>query len=94
MVYRNTLEIIGNILEVTGEYGLEGANASRLLTRANLSYKTYLGFVSKLLDTGLLKEVFLVDGTKAFILTEKGRNYLNKYGEFESVLSSIGLIEN
>jgi predicted transcriptional regulator len=92
MAYRNTLQIIGNILEVTGEYGLEGANTSRLLTRANLSYKTYLGFVNKLLDTGLLQEVMLVDGTKAFILTEKGRNYLNKYGEFESVLSSFGLI--
>jgi predicted transcriptional regulator len=92
MAYRNTLQIIGNILEVTGEYGLEGANVSRLLTKANLSYKTYLGFVSKLLDNGLLEEVMLTDGTKAFILTEKGRNYLNKYGEFESVLSSFGLI--
>ncbi len=92
MAYRNTLQIIADILGVTNESGLEGANASRLLTRANLSYKTYLGFVGKLSHTGLLQTVVLADGNKAFILTEKGRSYLNKYGEFESVLSSFGLV--
>ncbi len=91
MAYRNTLQIIGDILEVAHEHGIEGANASRLLTKANLSYKTYQGFVTKLLQTGLLNMVQLDSDSRAFVLTEKGRQYLSKYEEFESLASSLGL---
>lgn len=92
MAYRNTLQIIGDILEVAHEYGRDGANASRLLTKANLSYKTYLGFVNKLLDTGLLNIAQLDSESRAYVLTEKGRLYLSKYEEFESLASSFGLV--
>lgn len=92
MAYRNTLQIIGDILEVAHEHGMEGANASRLLTKANLSYKTYLGFVTKLLDTGLLNAVQIDSDSRAYVLTEKGRLYLSKYEEFESLASSYGLV--
>jgi len=91
MVYRNTLQIISDILEVAHEHGVEGANASRLLTKANLSYKTYQGFVSRLLQSGLLNMVQLDSNNKAFVLTEMGRIYLSKYEEFESMASSLGL---
>ncbi len=94
MAYRNTLQIIGDILEVANEEGMEGANASRLLTRANLSYKTYQGFVSKLLDNGLLNLVQLDSESKAYVLTQRGRQYLNKYEEFESMASSFGLFSS
>ncbi len=94
MVYRNTLQIIGDILEVAHEQGIEGANASRLLTKANLSYKTYQGFVTKLLHTGLLNIVQLDMDSRAYVLTEKGRQYLNKYEEFESLVSSLGLVSS
>jgi predicted transcriptional regulator len=92
MAYRNTLQIIGDILEVAHEHGREGANASRFLTKANLSYKTYLGFVTKLLDTGLLNAVQLDSNNMGYALTEKGRVYLSKYEEFESLASSYGLV--
>lgn len=91
MAYRNTLQIIGDILEVVHEYGLEGANASRLLTKANLSYKTYQGFVGRLLQSGLIKIVEIDSENKVYVLTEKGMSYLSKYEEFESILSSLGL---
>jgi predicted transcriptional regulator len=94
MAYRNTLQIIGDILEVAHEHGVEGANASRLLTKANLSYKTYQGFVTKLLQTGLLNIVQLDMDSSAYILTEKGRQYLCKYEEFESFASSLGLVSS
>jgi len=94
MAYRNTLQIIGDILEVASEEGIEGANASRLLTRANLSYKTYQGFVGKLLDTGLLNLVQIDSDSRAYALTEKGRQYLYKYEEFESLASSLGLFSS
>ncbi len=91
MAYRNTLQIIGDILEVAHEHGIGGANASRLLTKANLSYKTYQGFVGKLLQSGLLNMVQLDSENKAYVLTEKGMIYLSKYEEFESMASSLGL---
>ncbi len=91
MAYRNTMQIIGDILEVAHEHGMEGANASRLLTKANLSYKTYQGFVNKLLQSGLLDLTCIDSESKAYILTEKGRIYLSKYEEFESLASSLGL---
>ncbi len=92
MAYRNTLQIIGDILEVAHEQGQEGANASRMLTKANLSYKTYQGFITKLLQTGLLDMIVLNDYSRAYVLTEKGRHYLNRYEEFASVASSFGLV--
>ncbi len=92
MAYRNTLQIIGDILEVAHEYGREGANASRFLTKANLSYKTYQGFVNKLLNTGLLNAVQIDSESRAYVLTEKGMLYLSKYAEFESLASSFGLV--
>ncbi|MDE1872150.1 MAG: hypothetical protein KGH99_01580 [Thaumarchaeota archaeon] len=91
MAYRNTLQIIGDILEVVHEHGMEGANASRLLTKANLSYKTYQGFIGRLLHSGLIKVVQIDSENKAYVLTEKGMSYLSKYEEFESVLSTLGL---
>ncbi|MDE2589328.1 MAG: transcriptional regulator [Patescibacteria group bacterium] len=91
MAYRNTLQIIGDILEVAHENGIEGANASKLLTKANLSYKTYQGFVGKLLQSGLLNMIQIDSETKTYVLTEKGRTYLLKYEEFESMASSLGL---
>jgi predicted transcriptional regulator len=94
MAYRNTLQIIGDILEVAHEHGMEGANASRLLTKANLSYKTYQGFVNKLLFTGLLDMVRMDSESRAYTLTEKGRQYLSKYEEFESMASSLGLFSS
>jgi predicted transcriptional regulator len=81
MVYRNTLQIIGDILEVAHEHGMEGA-------------KTYQGFVTKLLHTGLLNIVQLDMDSRAYVLTEKGRQYLNKYEEFESLVSSLGLVSS
>ncbi|HEV2193759.1 MAG TPA: winged helix-turn-helix domain-containing protein [Nitrosopumilaceae archaeon] len=94
MAYRNTLQIIGDILETAHEHGVEGANASRLLTKANLSYKTYQGFMNKLLQTGLLDLVQLDRESKAYVLTEKGRVYLSKYEEFELMASSLGLFSS
>lgn len=94
MAYRNTLQIIGDILEVAHERGMSGANASNLLTQANLSYKTYQGFVKKLLEGGLLNTVRLDPDSRAYVLTEKGRIYLSKYEEFESLASSLGLFSS
>lgn len=94
MAYRNTLQIIGDILEVAYEHGMEGANASRLLTKANLSYRTYQGFVNRLLQSGLLNLVQIDRENKAYALTEKGRLYLSKYEEFESMASSLGLFNS
>ncbi len=93
MAYRNTLQIIGDILEVAHERGMTGANASNLLTQANLSYKTYQGFVKKLLEGGLLNTVHL-DSDRAYVLTERGRLYLSKYEEFQSLASSFGLFSS
>ena len=80
-------------MEVAQEQGIEGANASRMLTKANLSYKTYQGFITKLLQTGLLDMVVLNGDSRAYVLTEKGRHYLNRYEEFELVASSFGLVD-
>jgi predicted transcriptional regulator len=88
--YRNGIQIVGDILRVTNDFGLQGVNITLLLRKANLSYNRLSKLASQLMSAGLLEER-TEEGKRLYLITEKGKEYLRTYDQFESLASSFGL---
>jgi predicted transcriptional regulator len=89
-VYRNTYQITEDILDNLAKTGQTGTPVTSLLRQSNLSYSRLTIFVNKLTQSGLINKVE-VKGKNIFIITEKGRLYLDEYKKFSSIAESFGL---
>ena len=90
LAYRNSTQIVGDILTFTEQTGQQGIKTYSLLTKANLSHSRLSKFMENLTGAGLIatKEI---DKKNAFIITQKGRQYLESYQKFASIAESFGL---
>lgn len=89
-VYRNSVKIVGDVLQIADESGLSGVNLTSLLRRANLSYGRLATVASRLLQAGLIDEQ-LQEGQRIYVITSRGREYLHKYQQFSEIADSFGL---
>ena len=89
-VYRTIIQIITDLLVATDDYGLKGIKTTSLLTKANLSHSRLEKFVKNLTGAGLVNKIEY-DGRNAFVITPKGRQYLEQYRKFADVAESFGL---
>jgi predicted transcriptional regulator len=71
----------------TGESGVQ---VTTLVRQSNLSYSRLISFVNKLTSSGLINKV-QVEGKNVFIVTDKGRVYLDEYKKFSTITESFGL---
>jgi predicted transcriptional regulator len=78
-VYRNSYQITEDILDNVMRKGESGVQVTTLVT-----------FVNKLTSSGLINKVE-VEGKNVFIVTEKGRVYLDEYKKFSTITESFGL---
>ena len=90
MKYRNNQQIVESILSATKEVGMEGIPVTRLMQTSNLSYTRLGKFISKLTGSGLINKIEY-DGRNTFVITSKGRQYLDSYVNFSSIAESFGL---
>lgn len=89
-VYRNSVKILGDVLRITDESGVSGVNLTSLLRKANLSYGRLANVAMKLMDAGLIDEQ-VQEGQRIYVITSRGREYLNRYLQFAEVADSFGL---
>jgi len=89
-VYRNSVKIVGDVLRIADESGVSGVNLTSLLRKANLSYGRLSNVAMKLMDAGLIDEQ-VQEGQRIYIITSRGRDYLNRYLQFAQVADSFGL---
>lgn len=89
-VYRNSVKIVGDVLRIADESGLAGVNLTSLLRKANLSYGRLASVAVKLMDAGLIDEQ-VQEGQRIYIITSRGREYLDRYLQFAEVADSFGL---
>ncbi len=87
-MYRNSYQITGNILENLTR--TNGTQVTILLRQSNLSYSRLTTFVNKLTQSGLINKIE-VKGKYTFVITEKGRVYLDEYKKFSTIAESFGL---
>jgi len=88
--YRTSMQIIGDLLTVTKESGEEGIKTTRLLAQANLSHTRLSKFLDNLTGSGLINKIEY-DGKNTFVITPKGRQYLEDYQKFSNVAGAFGL---
>ena len=81
---------MADLLVATDESGLQGIKTTSLLTKANLSHSRLEKIVKNLTGAGLVNKIEY-DGKNAFVITPKGRQYLEQYKKFSDVAESFGL---
>ena len=84
------MQIVADVLTVTEQTGQEGIKTTSLLTKANLSHSRLEKFVKNLTGAGLINRIEF-DGKHTFVITEKGRQYLESYQKFSDLAGSFGL---
>ena len=88
--YRTSMQIVGDLLTATQQSGQEGIKPTNLLTKANLSHSRLSKFLSNLTGAGLINKIEF-DGKHTFVISQKGRQYLETYEKFANVAGSFGL---
>ncbi len=89
-MYRNSYQITEDILDNVMRTGESGVQVTTLVRQSNLSYSRLISFVNKLTSSGLINKVE-VEGKNVFIVTDKGRVYLDEYKKFSTITESFGL---
>ena len=90
VAYRTSMQIVADVLTVTQLSGQEGIKTTSLLTKANLSHSRLSKFLNNLTGAGLINKIEY-DGKNTFVITSKGRQYLDSYANFSSIAESFGL---
>ena len=89
-IYRNHQQIVADLLVATDQCGQQGIRTTSLLSKANLPHSRLEIFVKNLTGSGLINKIEY-DGKNTFVLTEKGRLYLEEYRRFSALANSFGL---
>jgi len=84
------MQIIGDPLTATEYSGQEGIKTTALISKANLPHSRLSKFLSNLTGSGLINKIEF-DGKHTFVITPKGRQYLESYEKFANVAQSFGL---
>jgi predicted transcriptional regulator len=84
------MQIVADLLTVTEQSGQEGIKTTSLLTKANLSHSRLSKFLQNLTGAGLINKIEY-EGKNTFVITPKGRQYLESYVNFSSIAESFGL---
>ena len=88
--YRNSTQIVCDLLVATKECGREGIKTTALLSRSNLSHGRMRTFLSTLTGSGLINQIKF-DGKNTFVITPKGKLFLEEYNRFHELANSFGL---
>jgi len=90
VTYRNSTQIVADLLTATEQSGQEGIKITPLLEKANLSHSRLTKFIENLTGSGLINKIEY-NGKNTFIITPKGRHYLESYEKFSDFSESFGL---
>ena len=84
--YRSQQQIVVEVLEVS----TSNIAVTDLCRKANLPYGRLVSFTKNLMSSGLLNKIEY-DGKNTFVITEKGRLFLEEYTKFHEFAGSFGL---
>ena len=84
------MQIVGDLLSATAQSGQQGIKTTALISKANLPHSRLTKFLSNLTGAGLINKIEF-DGKNTFVITTKGRQYLESYVKFSGIAQSFGL---
>ncbi|MDH3780828.1 MAG: winged helix-turn-helix domain-containing protein [Nitrosopumilus sp.] len=88
--YRTSMQIVGDLLTAAEESGQEGIKTTALISKANVPHSRLSKLVSNLIGSGLINKIEF-NGKYTFVITQKGRQYLESYAKFANIAQSFGL---
>ena len=88
--YRNTIQILTDVLEKTEYAGANGINISQICLKANVSHPRVKALITNLTGCGLVNKI-TTDGKNTIVITEKGRVFLESYKQFDDLAKTFGL---
>ena len=88
--YRTSMQIVGDLLTAAEESGQEGIKTTALISKANVPHSRLSKLVSNLIGSGLINKIEF-NGKHTFVITQKGRQYLESYAKFANIAQSFGL---
>ena len=86
MNYRRQWQIYADLLEASQANII----TTKLLSKTNLPHTRFKGYIRKLAGAGLMVEM-VSDGKHMFVITDKGRLFLEEYKRFYNVAEAFGL---
>lgn len=86
--YRSELKILVDILNVIKQE--QETKPTKILYRANLSHDRLNKYLEKLMSMGLVDEIIIE--SRAYMLTEKGHEFLKEFNKFAKFASAFGFI--
>ena len=84
------MQIVGDLLSATAQSGQQGIKTTALISKANIPHSRLSKFLSNLTGVGLINKIEF-DGKNTFVITTKGRQYLESYVRFADIAQSFGL---
>lgn len=81
---------MGDLLTATDESGVNGIKVTTLLRKGNISHSRFKSFISKMTGSGLVNKIEF-DGHNTFVITNKGKIYIEKYKQIQTLTDSFGL---
>jgi|TARA_B100000470_G_C19505498_1_gene265079 predicted transcriptional regulator len=88
--YRNSTRIVCDLLTITQCTDRNGIAVTSLCQKSNLSHGRLQNFLTTLTGSGLINQIKF-DGKNTFVITEKGKLFLEEYKKFHEFASSFGL---
>jgi predicted transcriptional regulator len=89
-MYRNSYQITEDILSSVQDMGKEGAKITTIMRQSNLPHGRMSKFIDKLIGGELINKIE-TKGKYTFIITPKGRVFLEKYRKLSHLTESFGL---
>ncbi len=86
---RTKLEIVNDILIAINNSGGK-IKPTRLLYKANLSYRKLIEYVNELRDKKMVLEK-IIDNKRYYTITEKGIMFINEFKKIKEFSDSFGL---
>ena len=90
MKYRNSTQMMADVLQSVRDGGMEGIKVTALMRKANTDHARLGLCTSKLFGIGLINEI-VVDKRKVRVITEKGTMFLEEYKKFDDFAKTMGL---
>ena len=88
--YRHHQQILADVLLITQDANRNGVGVTKLCTKSNISHGRLRSLLATLTGSGLVNNI-QYDGKNTFVITEKGRLFLEEYKKFHDFAEAYGL---
>ena len=89
--YRSKMRILADMMRAIQSEGEEGAGPTKILYAANLSHDRLTQYLEELVEKTLIREAEPESENRLYLLTEKGREFLQEFVRIERFSQAFGI---